>query len=352
MSGPVLETRALSKRYGASPTYALRDVAVTVQRGEVLAVVGESGCGKTTLLRLIAGLEVPTSGEVLLQGSVASSARGVVAPEKRGVGIVFQDYALFPHLNVLDNVTFGLHSLRRRARRERGLETLSLVGMGEYASRYPHELSGGQQQRVALARALAPRPALLLLDEPFSNLDVVLKAHVREEIGQIIRETGTTALFVVHDLEDVLSVADRIAILKQGALQQIDTPHAVYERPVDEYVARLFGSTNLLPATPRGAGFDTPIGYIATDAARGRRTPVTVSIRPQDVEIAPQSAGGTAATVRQTRFRGDHQEVVVTVSNGGGAPYELVLHTRADRRFHVGDTILVRPVSGAVRVLG
>jgi iron(III) transport system ATP-binding protein len=347
----VLEVRSVSKRYGGGGSFAVRDVSLSVQPGEVLAVVGESGSGKTTLLRLIAGLEVPTSGEVLLNGQVASSPLGCAPPERRGVGLVFQDYALFPHLTVLDNVTFGLHALNRARRQDRALQALELVGLREYSRRYPHELSGGQQQRVALARALAPQPSLLLLDEPFSNLDVVLRAQVREEIGQILRAAGTTALFVVHDLEDVLSIADRIAILKRGTLQQIDTPQAVYQRPVDEYVARLFGTTNLLPGTPRGNGFATPIGFIASPTARGCDGPVTLSIRPEDIEISAGGEEGTPATVRQTRFRGDHQEVVLVVG-AAGTTHELLLHTRADRVVRIGDTLHVRPAPGAVRVIG
>jgi iron(III) transport system ATP-binding protein len=348
----VLAVRGVSKRYAGAAGFAVRDVSLSVERGEVLAIVGESGCGKTTLLRLVAGLEVPTEGEVLLNGHVASTPRGTLPPERRGVGIVFQDYALFPHLTVLDNVTFGLRALPRRERAPRAAETLALVGMREYAHRYPHELSGGQQQRVALARALAPRPSLLLLDEPFSNLDVVLKEQVREEVGQILNATGTTALFVVHDLEDVLASADRIAILKQGALQQIDTPRAVYQRPADEYVARLFGSTNLLPGVPRDGGFDTPIGFVpAADAAR-HGGPVTLSIRPQELEVGTAGADTTAATVRQTRFRGDHQEVVVVVTSASGTAHELRLHVRPDRQLHPGQVVHLRPPAGAVRILG
>jgi iron(III) transport system ATP-binding protein len=344
----VLEVRDVSKRYDSADAYAVHDVSLSMRRGEVLAVVGESGCGKTTLLRLIAGLEVPTAGEILLNGHLASTPKGVVPPELRGVGIVFQDYALFPHLTVLANVEFGLQRLPRSLRRNRAVEALVLVGLEDYARRFPHELSGGQQQRVALARALAPGPSLLLLDEPFSNLDIVLKTQVRTEIGAILKAAKTTALFVVHDLDDVLSVADRIAILKHGALQQIDTPQAVYENPVDEYVARLFGATNLLPGTPRGAGFDTPLGYIATDAARGHRTPVMLSVRPQDVTLAGDDDGGTPATVRQTRFRGDHQEIVVALEGG----VELLVRVRADLAVRSGDTLKVRLQPGAVRVLG
>jgi iron(III) transport system ATP-binding protein len=235
----VLEARNLSKRYGRSPQFALNDISLTVTSGEVLSVIGESGSGKTTLLRLIAGLELPTGGEVLLNGHVASSPRGCLPPERRGIGIVFQDYALFPHLSVLDNVAFGLQALPRAQRRDRALEALSLVGLLDYGARFPHELSGGQQQRVALARAMAPQPALLLLDEPFSNLDVMLREQVRDEAADILRRAGTTAVFVVHDLDDVLAVADRMAILRGGELLQIGTPAAIRDAPADEYVARL-----------------------------------------------------------------------------------------------------------------
>jgi iron(III) transport system ATP-binding protein len=360
----VLEVRSVSKRYGGGGSYAVHDVSLTVARGEVLAVVGESGSGKTTLLRLIAGLEVPTSGEVVLGGRVASSPAGCAPPEQRGIGLVFQDYALFPHLTVQDNVMFGLHTLSRGRRAERATQALDLVGLREYGRRYPHELSGGQQQRVALARALAPQPSLLLLDEPFSNLDVVLRAQVREEVGQILAAVGTTALFVVHDLDDVLSIADRVAILKHGRLQQIDTPEAVYARPADEYVARLFGTTNLLPGIPRGQGFDTPIGFIPSTAATGCTAPVTLSIHPADLEIAPGTlelgAGvaavdraGAVATVRQTRFRGDHQEVVLMVVTPAGRAHELLLHTAADRAPLAGQVVRVRaPRPEAVRLLG
>jgi iron(III) transport system ATP-binding protein len=368
----VLEVRNLSKRYRGAADLALRDVSLEVRQGDVLAVVGASGSGKTTLLRLVAGLEVPTEGQVLLNGHLASTPTGSVPPERRGIGIVFQDYALFPHLNVIDNVMFGLLSMRRTPRRKRALEALSIVGLVDYARRFPHELSGGQQQRVALARALAPQPSLLLLDEPFSNLDVMLKEQVREEVGQILKATRATALFVAHDLEDVLSAADRIAILKDGWLQQIDTPQAVYDRPADEYVARLFGSTNLLPGVPRAGGFDTPVGFVAApDGGGSYDGPVTLSIRPQDLEIAaagmPDGANGgggtsaaagarvsvgTLATIRQTRFRGDHQEVVVTIPAAGGGVHELLLHTRADRPLRAGDELYVRALPGAARVVG
>jgi iron(III) transport system ATP-binding protein len=348
----VLEVRAVSKRYGGAATLAVRGVSLEVTRGEVLALVGESGSGKTTLLRLVAGLEVPTEGEVLLNGHLASSPEGCVPPELRGVGIVFQDYALFPHLPVAANVAFGLRSLRRGARVERAMETLALVGMQEYARRYPHELSGGQQQRVALARALAPRPALLLLDEPFSNLDVMLREQVREEVAQILRATATTALFVVHDLEDVLAVADRIAILKDGTLQQIGAPREIYARPADPYVARLFGSTNILPAAPVPGGWITAIGRIAAPTVDGGGGTVVLSIRPEDLELGPPGPDTTPATVRRTHFRGDHLVAVVTVAGPDGAAHELRVRLPAEGDVRPGDVLHLRPVVGAVRLLG
>ncbi|CAN5894918.1 ABC transporter ATP-binding protein [soil metagenome] len=347
----VLEVRGVSKRYGGATSYAVRDVSLSMRRGEVLAVVGESGCGKTTLLRLIAGLEIPTTGDILLNGHIASTPAGVVPPERRGVGIVFQDYALFPHLSVIGNIEFGLQSMSRSLRRNRAMETLALVGLFDYGQRFPHELSGGQQQRVALARALAPRPSLLLLDEPFSNLDNLLKTQVREEIGAILRAAHMTALFVVHDLEDVLSAADRIAILRDGALQQIDTPSAVYEQPADEYVARLFGATNLLPGLPQGDGFDTPIGFVTSPSARSASGPVTLSIRPQDVEITDAAGAGPSGTVRHARYRGDHQEIVLSVDTATG-DLEITMHVRADRLVRVGDEVGVRVRVGGARVVG
>jgi iron(III) transport system ATP-binding protein len=349
----VLQARGLSKRYPGSASDALRHVDLSVSSGEVVAVVGESGCGKTTLLRLIAGLETPTAGEIMLGGVTASTARNIIPPEQRGVGLVFQDYALFPHLSVLQNVEFGLHRLPRGRRRTRALDVLTLVGLQDFRQRYPHELSGGQQQRVALARALAPEPLLLLLDEPFSNLDVVSRAAVREEIAQVIRKAGSTALFVVHDLEDVLGVADRIAILRQGALQQVDSPRAVYHRPADEYVARLFGSTNLLPGRPRAGGFETPIGFIVAPDAGSYADPVTLSLRPQDLQICtPDCPRAVPAVVRHARFRGDWQDLVVEVNGAGGAVHELLVHTRADHTVAPGEALSVRAVPGTVRVLG
>src|SRR5690606_5213972 len=223
-----LELRGLTKRYAGADRDALRDVSLRIEPGEIVGLVGGSGAGKSTLLRLIAGLETPTAGTILIDGRAVCDGRRSVPPEQRGIGLVFQDYALFPHLTVESNVAFGLHRVPRSRRRERVREVLDLVGLADLAGRYPHQLSGGQQQRAALARALAPDPAVLLLDEPFSSLDALLKPALRDEVARILRSAGTTTLVVVHDQEDVVSLADRVAILRDGGLWQVGAPRDVF----------------------------------------------------------------------------------------------------------------------------
>ena len=238
----VLTLLGLTKRFAGTERPAVDDVSLEVDSGHVLAILGESGCGKTTLLRLIAGLERPTRGEISIDDRVMFDWTTDVPPEKRGVGLVFQDYALFPHLTVERNIAFGVRH-GADARRARVRELLELVGLSGFERRYPHELSGGEQQRVALARALASSPSLLLLDEPFSNLDAVLKEQMRGEVSRILETAGITALFVVHDRDDALAIADRIAIVRQGAIQQIGEPDEIRNHPANEYVARYLGST-------------------------------------------------------------------------------------------------------------
>ena len=244
---PMIELRRVAKRFGH--VEAVRDADLAVQRGELLAVLGPSGCGKTTMLRLVAGFEEPDAGEVRVDDRVVAGS-GWVPPERRHVGMVFQDYALFPHLSVADNVGYGLP---RRGRVARVAEVLDLVGLGGLERRHPHELSGGQQQRVALARALAPQPAVVLLDEPWSNIDPLLRGAMRDDIARILRTAGVTVVLVTHDQEEAFSLADRIALMDAGRIAQVGTPEEMYYRPASRRVAEFVGATNFVAAGRRGA---------------------------------------------------------------------------------------------------
>jgi iron(III) transport system ATP-binding protein len=253
-----LALSAVSKSFGA--TRVLRGLDLTVAQGSLTAVLGPSGSGKTTLLRVIAGFERADSGSVTLDRAVVDDQRSFVPSERRGLGYVAQEGALFPHLTVAANVGFGLRG--RRARRLRVDELLELVGVAELRDRHPHELSGGQQQRVALARALAVHPRMLLLDEPFTALDPALSASVRAEVGQIIRRTGTTAILVTHDQDEALSMADDVAVLRDGVVIQHASPHELYTQPMDAELAQFLGAANLLPATVDGGCAVTAVGRL------------------------------------------------------------------------------------------
>jgi iron(III) transport system ATP-binding protein len=265
---------------------AVSDATLTVGAGEIVCLVGPSGCGKSTLLRLAAGLEELQSGEVRIAGRRVATPGDEAAPERRGIGIVFQDYALFPHLSVLDNVRFGLSRLPQRERRERAAACLEQVGMASYADAFPHALSGGQQQRVALARALAPEPAVLLLDEPFSGLDARLREQVRDETLHVLKAAGAATLLVTHDPEEAMFLADRIALMRAGRIVQLGTPTDLYMRPIDAYAASFFGEVNRLPGTVRGGHVETPLGRLcAPDAPEGAE--VEVLIRPEGLSVLP-----------------------------------------------------------------
>jgi iron(III) transport system ATP-binding protein len=211
----------LSFRYRNSKSDTLKDVSFSMEKGEILSILGESGGGKSTVLRLIAGLETPGSGNLVIDNKVIFDNDTFALPEKRGIGMVFQDYALFPHMTVDENIKFGLNKFSKNDKEVRVREMLELVNLQDFGSRYPHELSGGQQQRVAIARALAPKPSVLLLDEPFSNLDAHLKSKIREELKEILNKAGITAIFVTHDREDVKSIADKVVVLKEGAVVKV-----------------------------------------------------------------------------------------------------------------------------------
>src|SRR5690554_1211530 len=233
----IIELKNISKQYPGASTFAVDDVSFSLNKGEILALVGESGSGKTTLLRLIAGLEHPSKGEITLSGKTIVKGRKSVPTNKRRTGMVFQDYALFPHLTIFENVAFGLKGLNKKETEQRVMETIELTDLQEDVKKYPHQLSGGQQQRVALARALAPRPDLVLLDEPFSNLDARLRAHLREEVRGILEEVGATAVLVTHDREEALTLADQVAVMGAGRILQVGSPEELYRQPATPGVA-------------------------------------------------------------------------------------------------------------------
>jgi len=298
----------VSKRFG--DVMALRDADLTVADGSLLALLGPSGCGKTTMLRLIAGFETPDAGEVRLRDRLIASPSKSVAPEKRRISMVFQDFALFPHLSVGANVAFGLPKGAKKA--SRIAELLSLVRLDGYESRMPHELSGGQQQRVALARALAPEPDLLLMDEPFSNLDPAVRADVRREVRQLIRDVGITAIIVTHDQEEALSLAGGVALMMDGQVLQTGTPGEIYSRPASRAVGEFLGAANFLEGEVQDGVVVTPLGRIAVHAAF--RGPADAMVRAEDLALT--EAGGAPAEVLDIDYYGHDQMVTARLDSG------------------------------------
>ncbi len=259
-----LEVSQLTIQYPGSRNPAVSNVTFGLRAGDIGVLIGPSGCGKTTLLRAVAGLETVSDGTISLSKQVVSSSSVHVAPEARRIGMVFQDYALFPHLDVRHNVGFGIHHLPKSERRQRVSEVLALVGLADCEGRYPHELSGGQQQRVALARAMAPKPQLLLLDEPFSNLDVDLRERLAHEVRSILKAAGATALFVTHDQLEAFAIGDQIGVMHDGQLHQWDDAYSLYHRPATRFVAEFIGHGVFAPATIREVDHQvvvhTPVG--------------------------------------------------------------------------------------------
>lgn len=320
----------LTKYYPSQGLPAVDHVSLALEKGEILALLGPSGCGKTTTLRLIAGFVRPDAGVVEIGGKVMADGHTFVPPEQRGVGVVFQEYTLFPHLTVEGNILFGLRKLSAQGRVQRLREMLEMVGLTSLARRYPHELSGGQQQRVALARALAPRPAVLLLDEPFSNLDANLRTYMLHEVYTILRESGTTAVFVTHDHEEAFMVADRVGVLNRGRLEQLSRPEEIYHLPATHFVARFVGKANFLPGRVVGAGIDTDIGTFPNTLDFPQGAAVEVMIRPNQLELRPDPTGN--GMVVSCRFRGADTLVVVQLTSGvtlqSHQPSTIVLRAR------------------------
>ncbi len=306
MSGASVEVRSLSKSFG--PTPVLSDVSLRVEPGMVLALLGPSGCGKTTLLRAIAGLEVPDAGEVQVGERLLTGPGSLVPPERRHIGMVFQDWALFPHLSVAGNVGYGLPRTERSA--DRVEAALAMVGLQGLADRSPGTLSGGQQQRVALARALAPRPSVLLLDEPFSNLDTALRAEVRTEVHRLLVELGITTVFVTHDQEEAFVLGDEVAVMRDGVIEQRAAPAALYAAPASPWVAGFVGDANLVPGHAHGHHADTPVGRVPL-AARADGG-VQVLVRPEALALVP----GDDAVVELVEFYG-HDSVYEVALDAG-----------------------------------
>ncbi|MBS2532167.1 ABC transporter ATP-binding protein [Catenulispora sp. NF23] len=343
MSG--LTISGLRAGHGGAPV--LDGLDLTVQDGTLACILGPSGCGKSTLLRVIAGFHRSGTGTVAVGGRVLNDDRTHVAAERRHIGYVPQDGALFPHLSAAANIGFGLP---RADRRERVAELLDLVGLSGLGDRHPHQLSGGQQQRVALARALAPRPELLLLDEPFAALDAALRTEVRAQVAATLRAAGATAILVTHDVDEALSFADLIAVMRDGRIVQADSGHALYHRPADAQIARTLGEANLLPAVLRGGQADTALGAVPladglpdelADEAETPHGSQTVMLRPGQLRLAAEGMDTTPARILDSRFRGTDWRVELTLEDSAVAGPPLIAYVSTapppvGQQVHVG----------------
>ena len=291
----------LERRYAATP--ALAGFSLDIAPAEVVCLLGPSGCGKTTLLRLAAGIEKPSGGRVLINDLEVAGPRRFVPPERRNVGLMFQDFALFPHLRIIDNVAFGLRALPRQDARREAAAALARVGLSRYAEDYPHILSGGEQQRVALARAIVPRPAVMLMDEPFSGLDVQLRERLQEETLTLLRETRATSLIVTHAPAEAIRLGDRIAVMRAGRLLQAGRAEELYRNPADLFVARLFSEINEIPYTVEDGALRTPIGAFAVPGLSEGEQAI-LCIRRRAIRLGGVGAGLPARLLR-SRFLGD-----------------------------------------------
>lgn len=340
---PLLTLESITKRFAATPV--VKEVSFEIYPGEIFALLGPSGCGKTTTLRLIAGFEKADAGTISMAERCLASKDIHVPPESRGIGFVFQDYALFPHKNVLQNVAFGLRKVPKQTRRTRALEVLEMVGLANFRTRLPHYLSGGEQQRVALARAIVARPKLLLLDEPFSSLDPGLRQATREEVRDLLKTEGISAVLVTHDQEEALSFAERLAVMKEGTVEQIGTPEAVYHQPKTAYVADFLGQTNFIHAYVKEGVAETPFGRMKVDGTTTGE--VLLSIRPECLKmVTPDSAISNVqrGCIVGQAFKGHDFTYRVEMK---GQHYFVQTDYRC--QFRVGDSVVLEAVS-AVQV--
>ena len=348
----------MTKRFGA--TIAVRDLTLEVQDREFVTLLGPSGCGKTTLLRLIAGFMAPDEGAIRVGGATLSAPGAVVPPERRGMGMVFQNYAVWPHRTVFQNVAFGLE-VRRVAKaeiRERVARVLELVTLAGLESRYPAQLSGGQQQRVALARSLIVEPSILLLDEPLSNLDAKLRERMRWELKDLQRRTGITFVYVTHDQSEAMALSDRIAVMHGGELMQVGPPREVYTRPANRTVADFMGLVNLIPArVVRAAGADSSVTgevtvagdhrvAVALPPGAGDGAAVQLAVRPESVRVVPPSEPGLPARVTEVTFLGNLIDGYAMLDDGTRVRVQIA----ADARLEVGQAVALRVDPRAVTV--
>ena len=340
---PLLTVESITKQFADTPV--VKEVSFTVHPGEIFALLGPSGCGKTTTLRIIAGFEIADIGTISMAERTLADSNTHVPPESRGIGFVFQDYALFPHKNVLENVAFGLRKVSKQERQERAFAVLDMVGLTNLHSRLPHHLSGGEQQRVALARAIIARPKLLLLDEPFSSLDPGLRQSTREEVRSLLKAEGISAVLVTHAQEEALSFAERLGVMKEGGtLEQIGTPEAVYRHPKTAYVADFLGQTNFIQAHIKDGIAETPFGRVKVDGADSGRA--LLSIRPECLKMMAsdaQSIPTKSGRVVGRAFKGHDFTYRVKVDK-----QDYFVQTDYRCPFQIGDTVLLKAVSAVV----
>ena len=342
----ILRLENVSLKYSRMTYPAVADVTLTLVTGEVLGLLGSSGCGKTTLLRIIAGFVSPQAGTVAIAGRIVVGNNCWIPPEQRYVGMVFQDYALFPHLMVGENIAFGLRTAKKCDRASKLAQMLALVGLEGLEKRYPHELSGGQQQRVALARALAPQPKLILLDEPLSNLDVQVRLRLREEVREILHKTGTSGIFVTHDQQEALAIADKVALMQQGRLEQLGTPEEIYTQPASRFVASFVTQANFLPAKRRGNLWETEIGCFSDRSFNSElRTQNLGDLMIREEDLILQPTDDASVVVKTRHFLGREYRYCLQTPSGR----KIYARTSADTALPIGTRVLVSANEQAVR---